>query len=66
MSEFSDDIKALRILLAEKGVEVTLERLVEVLHDALERDEQRDCQSCAISDLGLCVDCLIDLVKERP
>lgn len=66
MSEFSDDIKALRILLAEQGVEVTLERLLEVLESSLSIRVDRDCGNCLSSELGLCIDCLIDLVKEKP
>jgi hypothetical protein len=65
MSELGKEIKALRIVLAEQGVEVTLERLVEVLEKALKGPE-RACARCMRSPLGLCVDCLMRLVKEKP
>ena len=67
MSEFIDDLKALRILLAEQGTEVTLERLLEVLEIALndrEKGEEIKCFDCQTADLGLCYKCLERMAKE--
>jgi hypothetical protein len=69
MSGFYDELKELRTFLAENGVEVTLERLLEVLEDALNEREagqkpERFCPLCQTSNLGLCADCLKDMLQE--
>lgn len=64
MSEFGDEIKALRILIAEQGIEVTLERLLEILEKALDTRSERDCVECLRADLGLCFECLKKLVTD--
>lgn len=65
MSQFGDDIKALRILLAEQGIEVTLDRLLDVLEKNLNTYEDRGCYQCQTADFGLCFQCLLKLVKEE-
>ena len=67
MSDCIDDLKALRILLAEQGTEVTLERLLDVLETALnerEESEEIQCFDCQTADLGLCYKCLEKRVRE--
>jgi hypothetical protein len=67
MSEFSDDLKAIRILLAEQGIEVTLEKLLDVLEKALndrKKDEEIECFDCQVAEIGLCFSCLKRKVQE--
>jgi hypothetical protein len=69
MSEFYDEIKAMRSTLAEVGVEVTPERLLEVLENALNDREagkkpKHFCPACQVSNLGLCADCVKDIIQE--
>ena len=69
MSEFYAEIKELRAFLAENGVETTVERLLTVLENALEDREagkkaEKFCPGCQTSNLGLCADCLKDIIQE--
>ena len=69
MSDFYRELKELRLLLAENGVEVTLERLLQVLEDALNdretgKEPEEFCPQCQVSNLGLCADCLIKILQE--
>ena len=63
MNEFSDDVKAMRIIIAEAGYEVTLEDLLDILEAAVQ--EERDCVECGTSDVGLCYSCLIEKVRKH-
>ena len=64
MSEFGDEVKAIRIMLAEQGVEVNLEILLDVLEGAVQSREERECFRCKEAEFGLCFPCLKEKIQE--
>jgi hypothetical protein len=66
MSEFGDDVRALRQQLAEAGLEITIDDLLEVLEESLAHQVNRACVTCFSSAFGLCFPCLSEMVRTRP
>ena len=66
MSEFGDDVRALRTQLAETGLEITIDDLLEVLEESLAHQVSRACPTCFSSAFGLCFSCLSEMVRTRP
>lgn len=64
-SEFYSEIKAIRVLLAESGLEITIEDLLDVLEKALDDKAERACPFCDSSMIGLCFSCLKEMVRNR-
>ncbi len=63
MSTFGEELRSLRDLLAEQGIEVTFERLAIILDEAGE-SEEHDCVQCRSALLGLCYGCLVTRIQE--
>lgn len=64
MSEFGDEVKALRIMLAEQGIEVNLEILLDFLEEAMQSRDERECFRCKEAEFGICFSCLKEKIQE--
>lgn len=51
-------------MLAERGVEVTLDRLVAILEESMNSEEERECRQCGNAFMGMCYACLVLKIQE--